>query len=117
MPRYFQYVNPQWPILDPSLHTLTYVQTHSALLMSAILAVGSTALASLPDSAAEQDSEALALHTHVEKVNLVVYMTGAQSIEIIQAHIVRRLSMAFADVRFYLDTELPIGPSKANRNA
>ena len=50
--------------------------------------MGATALASLPDSTAAEDSEALLLHTHVEKLNMITYMTGAQSLEIIQAHIV-----------------------------
>jgi hypothetical protein len=56
--------------------------------MTTMLALGSTALATLPQRADEQVAEALRLHAHVEKLNLVVFTTGARSIEIIQAHIV-----------------------------
>lgn len=81
-------VHPQWSILDPTLHTPELVRGRSALLTSTILALGSTALATLPHSRDEQVAEALRLHAHVEKLNLVVYATGARSIDIIQAQIV-----------------------------
>ncbi|KAL1844933.1 hypothetical protein VTK73DRAFT_1485 [Phialemonium thermophilum] len=80
-------IHPQWSILDPSLHTPSLVRSRSALLMSTILALGSSALATLPDSSDDTVSEALRLHAHVEKLNLVVYATGARSVDIIQAQI------------------------------
>lgn len=83
--------HPQWAILDPALHTPALVRSRSALLMSTILALGSTALATLPNSKDEQVTEAIRLHAHVEKLNLVVYTTGARSIDIIQAQIVNTI--------------------------
>jgi len=83
-------IHPQWAILDPTLHTIPFVQSRSALLMSTILALGSTALATLPDGRDEQVAEALRLHAHVEKLNLVVYASGARSIDIVQAQIVSK---------------------------
>lgn len=84
---YWEMIHPQWTILDPCLHSLTFVRGRSALLTSTILALGSTALATRPESREEEISEALRLHAYVEKLNLVVYATGARSIDIIQAHI------------------------------
>jgi hypothetical protein len=75
-------------MLDPELHSIAFVRSRSALLFTTLLALGSTALATLPKHADEQVSEALGLHAHVEKLNLVVYTTGARSIEIMQAQIV-----------------------------
>ena len=75
-------------MLDPSLHTLAYVRSRSALLMTTLLAVGATALASLHPLDGEQVSEALALQAHAERLVLVVYAASARSIDIIQAHIV-----------------------------
>jgi hypothetical protein len=75
-------------MLDPVLHSTAFVRSRSALLFTTLLALGSTALATLPNHADEQVSEALSLHAHVEKLNLVVYTTGARSIEIMQAQIV-----------------------------
>ena len=80
-------VHPQWSLLDPNLHTPTFVRGRSALLTTALCAVGATALATLPDKTDERVAEAIALHAHVEKLNLVVYMTGAKSVEIMQAQI------------------------------
>jgi rubrerythrin len=77
-------------MLDPELHSIAFVRSRSALLFTTLLALGSTALATLPKHADEQVSEALGLHAHVEKLNLVVYTTGARSIEIMQAQIVSR---------------------------
>ena len=72
-------------MLDPTLHTPSYVRTHSATLVSAILAIGSTALATLPNTTSPQDvDEAMRLHAHAEKLQLVVFATGAKSIEIVQ---------------------------------
>ena len=81
-------IHPQWTILDPTLHTLTFVRSRSALLTSTILALGSSALATGPGGTEECISEAHRLHAYVEKLNLVVYATGARSIDIIQAQIV-----------------------------
>ena len=75
-------------MLDPDLHRLSFVRQRSALLTTTILAIGATALATLPEHSDDQVEEALILHTHVERLNILVYMTGARSIEIIQAHIV-----------------------------
>lgn len=89
---YFDMIHPQWPILDPDIHTVARVRTRSALLTTTILALGSTALTTLRSensvSHREAIAEALSLHAHVEKVNLVIYATGARSVDIIQAHIV-----------------------------
>ncbi|RFU31591.1 hypothetical protein B7463_g4710, partial [Scytalidium lignicola] len=84
---YWEMVHRQWAILDRSLHTFAFVRSRSAILLTTMLALGSTALATLPQRADEHVAEALRLHAHVEKLNLVVYTTGARSIEIIQAHI------------------------------
>lgn len=65
--------------------------------MSTILALGATALANLPNSDDELVSEALRLHNHVEKLCLVVYATGARSIDIIQAHIVSETVLLISD--------------------
>lgn len=95
-------IHPQWAILDPTLHTPVYVRSRSALLTSTILALGSTALATGPGSQDEQVAEAVRLHAHVEKLNLVVYETGARSIDIIQAQIVSKnfkLCMGHANMR------------------
>ena len=96
--RYWEMIHPQWTILDPSLHSLTFVRGRSALLTSTILALGSTALATRPESREEEISEALRLHAYVEKLNLVVYATGARSIDIIQAHIVSFVSSVHVDL-------------------
>jgi hypothetical protein len=42
----------------------------------------------LPQSSADQVTEALRLHAHVEKLNLVVFATAAKSVDIVQARIV-----------------------------
>lgn len=86
--RYWKLVHPQWAILDPALHTFDFVRSRSAMLMTTLLALGSTALATLPQRVDEDVAEALSLHAHIEKLNLIVYTTGARSLEIIQAHIV-----------------------------
>ena len=83
-------VHPQWGILEQTLHTPSFVRSRSALLTTAVCAVGSTALATLPDAPSELVAEANALHDHVEKLNLVNYMTSARSIDIMQAQIVSR---------------------------
>ncbi|KAL2785312.1 hypothetical protein BJX66DRAFT_343207 [Aspergillus keveii] len=84
---YFEYIHPQWAILDPSKHTLGLVRRQSAYLTTAILALGSIGLATLPDAPEIRVAEALRLRAHVEKLDLVVYSTGARSIEIVQARI------------------------------
>ena len=64
------------------------MQARSALLLSTVLAIGSTAQATVDDGNGSLVPEALALHAHVEKLHLVVFATGARSIDIIQAMIV-----------------------------
>lgn len=77
-------------MLDPNLHTLDFVRHQSALLTTTILALGSIAIATLPESDDGQVVEALNLRAHAEKLSLVVYSTGARSLEIVQAQVVRR---------------------------
>jgi len=84
---YFEYVHPQIAVLDPCLHTLRFTRSRSALLTTTILAIGATAIATLPDFTTEQVAIARTLHTHCEKLQLVVYATGAKSVDIIQAFI------------------------------
>ncbi|CAO2658286.1 Nn.00g060090.m01.CDS01 [Neocucurbitaria sp. VM-36] len=74
------------PALDPISHA--FVRQRSALLTTTILAIGSTAgIAINPEAYNEHVTEALRLHAHVEKLNLVVYATGARSVDIVQAQI------------------------------
>ncbi|KAH7214275.1 hypothetical protein BKA60DRAFT_460776 [Fusarium oxysporum] len=73
---YFKMVHPQWSMLDPNLHTLDFVRHQSALLTTTILALGSIAIATLPESDDGQVVEALNLRAHAEKLSLVVYSTG-----------------------------------------
>ena len=96
--RYWDVIQAQWSLLDSTLHAPDAVRQRSALLTTTILAIGSTSLATRPDSTPEQISEALSLHAHVEKLSLVIFATGAKSIEIVQAHIVR-CSVCFDLVR------------------
>ncbi|KAJ4177011.1 hypothetical protein NW755_014098 [Fusarium falciforme] len=84
---FFDMVHPQWAMLDPQLHTLEFVRVQSALLTATILALGSIALATMPERTDEQVAEAMKLHAHAEKMSLVVYSTGARSIEIVQAQV------------------------------
>ncbi|KAJ0141356.1 Zinc-type alcohol dehydrogenase-like protein [Fusarium oxysporum f. sp. albedinis] len=84
---YFKMVHPQWSMLDPNLHTLDFVRHQSALLTTTILALGSIAIATLPESDDGQVVEALNLRAHAEKLSLVVYSTGARSLEIVQAQV------------------------------
>lgn len=82
-------INPQWAVLDSTIHTVEYVSTRSALLTTTILAVGATALSQHPDGSEWQVPEALRLHAHTQNLKLVVFAAGARSIEIVQAQIVR----------------------------
>ena len=90
MIRYFWYVHPQWPVLQPNMHTLHFLRSRSAFLLTTVIATGATALATLHDATSDAIDEAKRLHEHVEKLDLVAYSTGARSIEIIQAHLVSR---------------------------
>ncbi len=101
--RYWSMIHPQWALLDPTLHTPAFVRSRSALLTTAICAVGSTALATLPEKKNELVAEAIALHALVEKLNLVVYMTGAKSVEIMQAQIVSNALSIRTDASSCLD--------------
>lgn len=85
---FWEHIHPQWAMLDPDLHTMDYVRNRSALLVTTILAIGSTALGLLNPEKDGQVAESLRLHAHVEKLGLVVFATGARSIEIVQAQIV-----------------------------
>lgn len=85
---FFNMVHPQWPMLNPEMHTVKFVQSQSALLMTTVLALGSIALATLPNKTDADVAEATKLHAHVLKLDLAVYSTGARSIEIVQARIV-----------------------------
>ena len=67
---------------------MTRLRKSSALLTSTVLALGSTAPTHLPKRNAEQVAEALCLHSHVERLCVIVFSTGAKSIEIVQANIV-----------------------------
>lgn len=78
-------------MLDPDLHTMDYVRNRSALLTTTVLAIGSTALGLLNPEQDGQVAESLRLHAHVEKLGLVVFSTGARSIEIVQAQIVSQI--------------------------
>ncbi|KAF4469436.1 hypothetical protein FALBO_3656 [Fusarium albosuccineum] len=100
---YWDNIHPQWAILDPSFHNLSTVRKRSALLTTTILALGSTALAVASQNPKERVSEALSLHAHAEKLNLVVYATGARSVDIIQAQIL--LSRWGASPRTRLDEQ------------
>lgn len=107
--RYWTLVHPQWAILDQQLYTPDFVQSRSALLTTVILALASTALATLSQVSAEaQVAEALKLHTHAEKLNLVVYSTRARSTEIVQAQIVRLFGSIVLPSSSY--SNLVIGP-------
>ncbi|KAJ3542353.1 hypothetical protein NM208_g4149 [Fusarium decemcellulare] len=98
---YWDNIHRQWAILDPSFHNLSTVRKRSALLTTTTLALGSTALAVASRNSKERVSEALSLHAHAEKLNLVVYATGARSIDIIQAQIVC-IRHLFLDIFAYL---------------
>lgn len=82
-------INPQWAVLDSTIHTVEYVSARSALLTTTILAVGATALSQRPDGPEWRVTEALRLHAHTQNLKLVVFAAGARSIEIVQAQIVR----------------------------
>ncbi|KAF2108080.1 hypothetical protein BDV96DRAFT_588175 [Lophiotrema nucula] len=85
---YWTTIHPQWSILDPSFHTPASIRQRSALLTTTILALGATAgLAISSGPRREHVTEARRLHAHVEKINLVVYATGARSVDIVQAQI------------------------------
>ncbi|OAL53053.1 hypothetical protein IQ07DRAFT_629540 [Pyrenochaeta sp. DS3sAY3a] len=85
---YWQVIHPQWALLDPTLHTFSSVRQRSALLTTTMLALGATAKLATENGPCDEDiTEALRLHAHVEKVNLVVYATGARSVDIVQAQI------------------------------
>jgi hypothetical protein len=77
-------------MLNPALHSMTFVRSRSALLTTTILAVASTALATWPHNGDRYVEEALRLHEHAEKLNVLVYSTGARSIDIMQAQIVSK---------------------------
>ncbi|OCF41066.1 hypothetical protein I317_05077 [Kwoniella heveanensis CBS 569] len=87
MDAYWNHVYPQWAMLDPELHKLAFIRQRSALLTTTLLALGATALSTLPYHTEADVLEAFHLHQHVEKLNVLVFTTGARSIEIVQAHV------------------------------
>ena len=97
--RFFRDCHPQWPILDPSIHTPAYVRARSAYLFTMILALGATSIAMFPTATDAQCQRAKRLHAHAEKLQLVLCATAAKSIEIVQAEQVR-FPVDLADSRF-----------------
>ena len=89
--RYWTHVHPYCSILDSRLHTPSFVRSRSAFLFTVILASAASVLASLSLSNEALVNEAMALYSHVEKLNSVVQSAGAKSIEVVQAMIVRTL--------------------------
>jgi hypothetical protein len=87
-PRYWIHVHPCCSVLDPVLHTITYVRERSHLLLTAILAAASIYQAALPGASAQEIDEAQTLYAHSEKLFLVISITGARSSEIIQGYLV-----------------------------
>lgn len=85
---FYQWANPQFGLMDASLHTPTFVRGRSALLFSTILSIGATALATLPNSTKQSIDLARALFAHTEKLHLVICAAAAKSIEIVQAELV-----------------------------
>ncbi len=85
---YWEVIQPQWSLLCPHLHALDSVRSRSALLTTTILAVGATALAVRQGNPGSLVTEALRLHAHAERLTLVIFTTGAKSVDIIQALIV-----------------------------
>lgn len=77
--RYFTEVQPSLRVLDPSLHTITYVRSKSSLLFSVILEV---AQAYRPDYNTKLQ-EALAKHN--DWLVSEIHIRGYKSIEICQA--------------------------------
>ncbi|GKZ27411.1 hypothetical protein AbraIFM66951_004199 [Aspergillus brasiliensis] len=82
---YFDKIHPLVGILDPLLHTVGFVRSRSALLLTWILAV-----AALFD----HHSGALAkrLRMHGERVSKLVYKRGYKSVEIIQGYYISFLA-------------------------
>lgn len=70
------------------MHNLARTRSRSALLTTVIVALASTVLSVKPGESVGTVQEALRLHAHVDKLNLVVFASAAKSVDIIQAHIV-----------------------------
>lgn len=113
--RFWEYIHPQWSILDPQLHSKQFVRERSAFLFTVILAIGSTALATLPDGTEEDVSRAIKLQAHAEKVLLVTFAIGAKSCEIIQGHILFHM-WSFA-ARRYVDDQRWVRMAMCSRMA
>ncbi len=93
MKRFFEFVNAQLPMLDPTLHTPAFVQQRSAFLFTVILCLGATSLATAADAPESMVDTAEKLEAHAAKLHLVVCATGAKSIDIIQGELVRPLPL------------------------
>jgi hypothetical protein len=113
--RFWKYIHPQWSILDPKLHSIRFVRERSAFLFTVILAIGSTALATLPDGTEESVRRAIQLQAHAEKVLLVAFAIGAKSCEIIQAHILFHMWSFVA--RRYVDDQRWVRMAMCSRMA
>ena len=77
--RFFDNQQPQIGFLDPVLHTLPYIRSHSALLTTVILA---TSALTMPDSAMRAVADRL--YGHAERLLLIVHSCNAKSVEIVQ---------------------------------
>jgi hypothetical protein len=113
--RFWEYIHPQWSILDPLLHTQSFVRSSSAFLYTVILAISSTALATGPQGDADDVAEAFRLQAHAEHLIVVNFILGAKSCEIIQGHILFHVwSLA---PRRYLDDNRYVRMSMCSRMA
>lgn len=90
--RFFRYVHPHCPMLDPQLHTASFVRERSAYLMTVVLALGAVGIATSTRGTKRDLERASKLYAHAEKVHLVIYATSAKSTEIIQAQLVSQSS-------------------------
>lgn len=91
---YWIYAHPYLPILTPELHFFEYVRDRSALLFTAILAVGASAAVLQANHGAPSVDTAHSLHAHVEKLLLAMYATKSKSLELVQAQIVSACTCA-----------------------
>ena len=88
---YFRWIQPHCPMLDPQLHTPSFVRQRSAYLFAVILALGAVGDATY-HGGTHISRTAVRLYAHAEKLHLVVCATAVKSIEIIQAQLVSHCS-------------------------